>query len=83
MNILFKTSVLAASLLLVACNNNDDQEVQTPPSTNSSKYYQTKTPYQPQQDLKIMNKLQMGSSQFLQNWLRDTVREDYQVLNMI
>lgn len=64
MNILFKTSVLAASLLLVACNNNDDQEVQTPPSTNSSKYYQTKTPYQPQQDLKIMSKLQMGSSQF-------------------
>jgi major membrane immunogen (membrane-anchored lipoprotein) len=26
MNILFKTTVLAASLLLVACNNNDDQE---------------------------------------------------------
>lgn len=53
MNILFKTTVLAASLLLAACNNNDDQEAQTAPSTNPSKYYQTKTPYQPQQDLKL------------------------------
>ena len=52
MNILFKTTVLAASLLLVACNDNDDQEAQTAPSTNSSKYYQTKTPYQPQQEIK-------------------------------
>lgn len=52
MNILFKTTVLAASLLLVACNDNDDQEAQTAPSTNQSKYYQTKTPYQPQQEIK-------------------------------
>lgn len=64
MNILFKTTVLAASLLLAACNNNDDQEAQIAPSTNSSKYYQTKTPYQPQQDLKAMNKRRQGSSQF-------------------
>ncbi len=53
MNILFKTTMLAASLLLVACNNNDDQDDQpTTPPTTQSKYYQTKTPYQPQQDLK-------------------------------
>ena len=52
MNILFKTTVLAASLLLVACNNNDDQDIQTTAPTNSSKYYQTKTPYQPQQEIK-------------------------------
>ena len=52
MNILFKTTVLTASLLLAACNNNDDQEAQTTPSTNQSKYYQTKTPYQPQQEIK-------------------------------
>lgn len=64
MNILFKTTVLAASLLLVACNNNDDQ---TTALTNSSKYYQTKTPYQPQQEIKIMKQHPMGSSQFLQN----------------
>ncbi len=67
MNILFKTTVLAASLLLVACNNNDDQDVQTTAPTNPSKYYQTKTPYQPQQDLKAMNKRRLGSSQFLQS----------------
>ncbi len=52
MNILFKTTMLAASLLLVACNDNDDQEAQAVPSTNPSKYYQTKTPYQPQQEIK-------------------------------
>jgi hypothetical protein len=53
MNILFKTTMLAASLLLVACNNNDDQDDQPATSpTTQSKYYQTKTPYQPQQDLK-------------------------------
>lgn len=52
MNILFKTTILSASLLLAACNDNNDQGVQNPPSTNQSKYYQTKTPYQPQQDLK-------------------------------
>jgi len=52
MNILFKTALLATSILLVACNNNDDQDTQTTSPTNSSKYYQTKTPYQPQQNLK-------------------------------
>ncbi|HAV5748175.1 TPA: histidine-type phosphatase, partial [Acinetobacter baumannii] len=60
MNILFKTTVLAASLLLAACNNNDDQEAQTAPSTNPSKYYQTKTPYQPQQDLKSYEQAPTG-----------------------
>lgn len=60
MNILFKTTVLAASLLLAACNNNDDQEAQIAPSTNSSKYYQTKTPYQPQQDLKSYEQAPTG-----------------------
>lgn len=66
MNILFKTALLATSILLVACNNNnDDQDTQTTSPTNSSKYYQTKTPYQPQQNLKTTNKLRMGFSQFL------------------
>ncbi|HAV5943615.1 histidine-type phosphatase, partial [Acinetobacter baumannii] len=60
MNILFKTTVLAASLLLAACNNNDDQETQTAPSTNPSKYYQTKTPYQPQQELKSYEQAPTG-----------------------
>jgi uncharacterized lipoprotein YajG len=45
MNILFKMTLLATSILLVACNNND-QDIQTTP-TKPSKYYQTKTPYQP------------------------------------
>ena len=63
MNILFKTTVLAASLLLAACNNND-QGAQTAPSTNSSKYYQTKHLYQPQQEIKTMNKHRMDFSQF-------------------
>ena len=53
MNILFKSSVLCASVLLAACNNDDHQQSQTTPENNtSSKYYQTKTPYQPLQDLK-------------------------------
>jgi len=60
MNILFKTTVLTASLLLAACNNNDDQEAQTTPSTNQSKYYQTKTPYQPQQEIKIYEQTPNG-----------------------
>ena len=67
MNILFKTTVLAASLLLVACNNNDDQDVQTTAPTNPSKYYQTKTPYQPQQDLKSYEQAPTGFQPVLQS----------------
>lgn len=40
------------SILLAACNNDDQQQNPTFPETSiPSKYYQTKTPYQPQQDL--------------------------------
>lgn len=66
MNILFKTTVLAASLLLAACNNND-QGAQTAPSTNSSKYYQTKTPYQPQQEIKNYEQAPNGFQPVLQS----------------
>ncbi|EXB27974.1 histidine phosphatase super family protein [Acinetobacter baumannii 1437282] len=44
--------MLCASILLAACNNDDQQHHLTSPETSTpSKYYQTKTPYQPQQDL--------------------------------
>ncbi|MBJ8417312.1 histidine-type phosphatase [Acinetobacter courvalinii] len=52
MKILLKSSMLCASILLAACNNDDQQHHLTSPETSTpSKYYQTKTPYQPQQDL--------------------------------
>lgn len=61
MNILLKSSVLCASILLIACNNDDHVESQNPPETNTaSKYYQTKTPYQPQQDLKKYEVIPQG-----------------------
>lgn len=68
MNILFKSSVLCASVLLAACNNDDHQQSQTTPENNTpSKYYQTKTPYQPLQDLKNMSQLHKDLNQFLLN----------------
>jgi len=61
MNILLKSSVLCASIVLAACNNDDHVESQNPPETNTaSKYYQTKTPYQPQQDLKKYEVIPQG-----------------------
>lgn len=62
MNILLKSSVLCASILLAACNNDDHSESKTPPTENNaeSKYYQTKTPYQPQQDLKKYEAIPQG-----------------------
>ncbi|MGN5764241.1 histidine-type phosphatase [Acinetobacter calcoaceticus] len=52
MKILLKSSMLCVSILLAACNNDDQQHNPTFPETSiPSKYYQTKTPYQPQQDL--------------------------------
>lgn len=61
MNILFKSSMLCASILLVACNNDDHQQSQTTPENNTpSKYYQTKTPYQPLQDLKKYEPIPQG-----------------------
>lgn len=61
MNILFKSSMLCASVLLAACNNEDHQQSQTTPENNTpSKYYQTKTPYQPLQDLKKYEPIPQG-----------------------
>ncbi|MCH7313179.1 histidine-type phosphatase [Acinetobacter sp. ANC 3882] len=61
MNILLKSSVLCASILLAACNNDDQQQNQTSSETiTESKYYQTKTPYQPQQDLKKYEAIPQG-----------------------
>lgn len=61
MNILFKSSMLCASVLLAACNNDDHQQSQTTPENNTpSKYYQTKTPYQPLQDLKKYEPIPQG-----------------------
>ncbi|WP_032863885.1 histidine-type phosphatase [Acinetobacter vivianii] len=61
MNILFKSSMLCVSILLVACNNDDHQQSQpSPETTPQSKYYQTKTPYQPQQDLKKYEAIPQG-----------------------
>lgn len=52
MKILLKSSMLCTSILLAACNNDDQQHNPTFSETSiPSKYYQTKTPYQPQQDL--------------------------------
>lgn len=60
MNILFKSSMLCASILLAACNNNDQQSQPSSEQNTSSKYYQTKTPYQPQQDLKKYEAIPQG-----------------------
>ncbi|UUM26518.1 histidine-type phosphatase [Acinetobacter colistiniresistens] len=61
MNILLKSSVLCVSIVLAACNNDDHVESQNPPETSTaSKYYQTKTPYQPQQDLKKYEAIPQG-----------------------
>lgn len=52
MKMLLKSSVLCVSILLAACNNDDHQHNQSSTETGTpSKYYQTKTPYQPQQNL--------------------------------
>ncbi|ENX41311.1 histidine-type phosphatase [Acinetobacter sp. NIPH 2100] len=61
MNILLKSSVLCASILLAACNSDDQQQSQTSSQTiTESKYYQTKTPYQPQQDLNKYEAIPQG-----------------------
>lgn len=61
MNILLKSSVLCVSILLAACNNDDRSEAKIIPENNTvSKYYQTKTPYQPQQDLKKYEAIPQG-----------------------
>lgn len=46
-----KITLLATVLLLTACDDNDDHKNQINSSSDSSKYYQTKTPYQPMQAL--------------------------------
>lgn len=60
MNILLKSSLLCASILLAACDNNEQQSQSSPEQNTSSKYYQTKTPYQPQQDLKKYEAIPQG-----------------------
>ncbi|MBK5646204.1 MAG: histidine-type phosphatase, partial [Acinetobacter sp.] len=61
MKILLKSSMLCASILLAACNNDDQQHSPTSPETSTpSKYYQTKTPYQPQQDLNKYEAIPLG-----------------------
>ncbi|MHA3982153.1 histidine-type phosphatase [Acinetobacter venetianus] len=61
MKILFKSSVLCLSILLTACNSDDSQNSQkTPDTDNSSKFYQTKTPYQPQQEIKTYEQIPEG-----------------------
>ena len=60
MNILLKSSLLCASILLAACDNNEQQSQPSPEQNTSSKYYQTKTPYQPQQDLKKYEAIPQG-----------------------
>lgn len=61
MKILFKSSVLCLSILLTACNSDDSQNSQkTPDTDSSSKFYQTKTPYQPQQEIKTYQQIPEG-----------------------
>ncbi len=60
-------SVLCTSmLLLTACNDNNDSNnnanTPTTPNTPTEKFYQTKTPYQPQQSLSSYEKAPAGFS---------------------
>ncbi len=61
MNKIFKISILALNLFMVACNDETSKNLVIPPSNHTeSKYYQTKTPYQPQQDLKSYEPVPSG-----------------------
>lgn len=61
MNKIFKISILALNLFIVACNDETSNNLVIPPSNHTeSKYYQTKTPYQPQQDLKSYEPVPSG-----------------------